>query len=73
MAKNYEIIYTIKKRIIREAENEFDAMNIAEKLRPAGADKKPEINQIKSRDQYHAIKRDMANQIEFTEIPNLSL
>lgn len=73
MAKNYEIIYTIKKRIIREAENEFDAMNIAEKLRPVGADKKPQINQIKSRDQYWAIKHDIANQNELVDIPNLSV
>ncbi len=73
MAKNYEIIYTIKKRIIREAANDYEGMNIAEKLRPSGADRNPEINRIRSREQYRAIKHDIANQDELAEIPNLHI
>lgn len=63
MAKNYEMVFVKTKRIIREAENEYDAANIAKQNCPEGYEVK-EVEQIKSREHWRHVRGKIASQTD---------
>lgn len=70
MAKrSYEIVYTAKVKVIREADTIMEAINNARANCPKGFTVS-EVNTIKSRDYYRSVKNDIANQFEIPILIN---